>query len=939
MNRDVLNHEATSSKAIKNITVGPTVIDKGAYYIIKLNYPDVAEEESRQYKWKIDGTWKTYDPQGILLIKEGFTLPDLGGGYQVEDENGNTVIFRDHYYQLDCPLSEVSENLYMRWDSGKPAAPTIMVDPSNTSTREVTVVINYPQEAARRLYKTVTVDGVDSGWMEYTSSFKIDKKGTMIYAKSVNRLELESKLVTKTITHIDEEAPELTLIGKWTSLDDPKQKVSVTVKATDDVALDVIKYAKGNQSVDYFNNNGTLVNNNTTVMLDENGEWTFYAVDKVGNAIIEVITVENIDTTAPQIVITDITEEFGSTARISIDYGDSDLKQYKICSTGTYTNYTGIIEINGTDYSSCQNSDGSLTVYAKGKDQAGNETEVTEDIYTIDLDKPAAPIISASAGYPILTEYGVKYDDALTVVYDNRSDIINYIDLGNGEGWKVYTGSEHVASGTVKAKSVKKTTGLESDVVTKSVTRPSNALGSAAYDGDKSTAASGDGTIIKVDSSMIGKYLDITIAGHGNKNPYYSTTQFRRVDGTVIKEENFNTSWDPATTQFYIPEETDSLVFTRYYSNVYEIRPYDDALIHETKMYPKLTESGVDQGYNTVTIDYFNTSIVRQYKIVPSGENEEDYAWLNHPDTDLRLELGETIYARGIDKNATPTVVRNYTSVLPSDALQPAGYDGNASTSASGNGTRIDVDSAMIGKKLSIRISGDGNKSPYYSTTQFKKADGTVIKSENYNSSTTPSTTQFYIPEETAYLSFIRYYSYVYEIGPDITPVVLLDSKHYPMIDVDKVEFGYNLVNLAYLSTLPTKLYKIGDDEWQDFNQNPIKVEAGKTLSVKAISSNGTESTVVNYISVLPDDTLSANAYDDNLNTVATIAANSTYTVDLSSNLVDYRFKVSLSAMPTSNGYVKIYDENNNEITSSTISDVSTYIDIPSGATRMKISA
>ena len=112
MNKDVLNHEATSSKKIKNITIAPTVIDKGAYYIIKLNYPDVSEANSRQYKWKIDGTWKIYNPQGILLIKEGFTLPDLGGGYQVEDENGNTIIFRDHYYQLDCPLSEAYENLF-----------------------------------------------------------------------------------------------------------------------------------------------------------------------------------------------------------------------------------------------------------------------------------------------------------------------------------------------------------------------------------------------------------------------------------------------------------------------------------------------------------------------------------------------------------------------------------------------------------------------------------------------------------------------------------------------------------------------------------------------------------------------------------------------------------------------------------------------------------
>ena len=39
--------------------------------------------------------------------------------------------------------------------------------------------------------------------------------------------------------------------------------------------------------------------------------------------------------------------------------------------------------------------------------------------------------------YPILTEYGVEYDDILSVIYDNRDDIENYISM-DGKTWNTY---------------------------------------------------------------------------------------------------------------------------------------------------------------------------------------------------------------------------------------------------------------------------------------------------------------------------------------------------------------------------------------------------------------------------------------------------------------------------------------------------------------------
>ena len=112
-NKDVLGNEGESSITIKNIVASPNylVIEKGKYYIIKLNYPETSSKNSREYKWKPEGTWKEYDEKGILLIKPEYKDEfdfSSADGIKVEDNNGNEVIFTDHYYLIDVPFSELS---------------------------------------------------------------------------------------------------------------------------------------------------------------------------------------------------------------------------------------------------------------------------------------------------------------------------------------------------------------------------------------------------------------------------------------------------------------------------------------------------------------------------------------------------------------------------------------------------------------------------------------------------------------------------------------------------------------------------------------------------------------------------------------------------------------------------------------------------------------
>ena len=109
-----------------------------------------------------------------------------------------------------------------------------------------------------------------------------------------------------------------------------------------------------------------------------------------------------------------------------------------------------------------KNEDGSLTIYAKGIDQAGNEEEVKEITYVLDLNEFATPIINASDGYPILTSTGMILGRPTYITYDpTTTDVTNYYSIDNGVTWKEYTGGITLVSGEIIAKSVRESTGLE----------------------------------------------------------------------------------------------------------------------------------------------------------------------------------------------------------------------------------------------------------------------------------------------------------------------------------------------------------------------------------------------------------------------------------------------------------------------------------------------
>ena len=76
--------------------------------------------------------------------------------------------------------------------------PTIHFNPETVAS-EVEVTIDYPNTLIKKYYRIVYEDGTDSGWLEYTGPFIINKNNTQIYAKGSNQENKMSKVVNRVV--------------------------------------------------------------------------------------------------------------------------------------------------------------------------------------------------------------------------------------------------------------------------------------------------------------------------------------------------------------------------------------------------------------------------------------------------------------------------------------------------------------------------------------------------------------------------------------------------------------------------------------------------------------------------------------------------------------------------------------------------------------------
>ena len=922
-NKDELGNTGTSEYRIKNIVSAPNYvsIDKGKYYIIKLHYPETSS--NREYKWKSDGIWKSYNGYGILLIKPEYKeeFKDIKDGIKVEDEYGKEIIFTDHYYFIDVPFSELMENLFMRWDTEKISAPKIIEIPEEV-TREASISIVYNKALVKKLYKIVYEDGEETEWLTYEKPFKIDKNKATIYAKGITRSESESKVRSKTITNIDDTDPEIRVKGNF---EKAARQINVTVNAIDEFGIDKVKFVKGEQTKEYFKKNGNGIRNGSSFKVEENGKYTIYAVDYVGNEVIKVIEITNIDKEAPNIRINILTESYGTEAEIEIEYGDSVKKEYKIGKNGSYKEYTGTIKITSNEVLDLANEDGSLTIYGRGTDEAGNVSEVSEDVYILDLDAPATPEITAGAGYPILTEYGVKLGSKSYIKYDNRDDITNYYSIDNGATWKVYKGPFEITSGTIKAKSVKKESGLTIEA-TKKVDMPDDALGPEAYDENPESyidIGHSKHNILNISKEMMRKsfYLKI-LRNTGNFDSIY--LYFYDSNNKVISSIKWSRYYSEyENLKIDIPDGCTkiSLYNASTYSDgvrVANVTVANDPIINATKIYPKITQYGIENGYNEVTIDYFSTSVQRLYRI-------NDGEWKEYQDKAIRLELNDKIEAKGIDKNGVDSNVVSYDSVLPDDALGTEAYDGDPESYIDIGYSKhniLNISKEMMGKSFYLKILRNTGvyDSIYLYFYDSNNKEISSIKWSRYYSEY--ENLKIDIPDGCTKISL--YNASTYSDGVRVANVTVANdpiinaTKIYPKITQYGIENGYNEVTIDYFSTSVQRLYRINDGEWKNYQDKKIRLELNDKLEAKSIDKYGNESLVTSYSSELSDDSLGQSAYDND-NTTSYIltkwtSPNKEVYISVDKSMIEKTFITNVKLSRGIYFDVKFYDSSNNII-------------------------
>ena len=199
---------------------------------------------------------------------------------------------------------------------------------------------------------------------------------------------------------------------------------------------------------------------------------------------------------------------------------------------------------------------------------------------------------------------------------------------------------------------------------------------------------------------------------------------------------------------------------------MYEVLVGNAATIYPQKVYPTLTEYGVEKGYNNIEIDYFDTAVQRLYKI---GDGE----WQEYQDKKIRLELGETIYTKSIDKNETESQISSYTASI-SDSLPIAAFDGSTSTSIGGRGGlnvtyTLMVDKNMNGKSIVLDNFTYGYNVGTITVMFYNET--TSISSSTINNASFRTNSKITIPEGTTnikirlYAANNSYYVHLYEVG------------------------------------------------------------------------------------------------------------------------------------------------------------------------------
>ncbi|MGN7403182.1 leucine-rich repeat protein [Cytobacillus praedii] len=377
----------------------------------------------------IDGQTKTHEISGNGEFELTWDVADIKDGtYEniivtAEDNKGgkNTITYTSKIkVDKTAPVISLTPN--------KIAPTNTEIDVDVDATDNVQVIERKWAAGDQNVSYFATEGTVLTG-----NSFIVSKNGIYtVYARDSTGNET---VQTIHITNIDVEAPVITLTPS--KLDAVNTEIDVDVDVTDQNAIVIQKWAKGNKEVSYFQANGTEIINGKFIV-SENAVYTVYAKDSAGNESLQTITISNIDKEAPVITLTPSKiDPVNTEIDVDVEVIDNNPIVMKKWAKGNQD--TSYFQTGGTDVVDNKfivSENGIYTVYAK--DAAGNETIETIEINNIDMDAPDVAQLEVSTTAP------TNKDVIVTITYPDDVTVKEYkIDTGE---WTSYDGQVTVSS-------------------------------------------------------------------------------------------------------------------------------------------------------------------------------------------------------------------------------------------------------------------------------------------------------------------------------------------------------------------------------------------------------------------------------------------------------------------------------------------------------------
>lgn len=414
----VANFVSIKDKVSKKVTISEIkkngqAINEGTDYTIE----DILEDGYQYVKFNDEsinpGVTVSYDITVVVSYIPGTTEATEILNEAVLSQNGTEIQKMSLLHVLKPEVEEIPN-----------IPPEISLSQNNNNLKQIDVLVSDQDsdvdtvkwaEGSRGIEYfvdngTVLTEGAMQGSINL--SFSISKTGVYtVYAKDDKGSEVVEEInITDleggTSPEEDNMPPEITISKRIID----RTSVEVSILAEDNLnPIDIVKIEKGEQNVEYFHDNGSSLSSEkegntalSTITVTENGVYTAYAIDVMGNEIVKVFEVTEVgsseitDSIPPVITVTkEILDKSRVEVSLKIDDNLNPISEMKIAKGEQNLEY---FENNGTELNGNKNgnsatasiiltANGTYTVYAS--DLAGNKSV---EVFEVDeIENPTDP--------------------------------------------------------------------------------------------------------------------------------------------------------------------------------------------------------------------------------------------------------------------------------------------------------------------------------------------------------------------------------------------------------------------------------------------------------------------------------------------------------------------------------------------------------------------